>query len=202
MAITTYAELQTAVQTWLDRTDIAASAPDFITLAESFFQRNLRVRQMEATASLTPSSGSATLPTDFLTVKSVRRIGSPVTTLEPLEDEEWNRLYGTTTTSGPASHYYIFGSSIFFGPSDTTAMKLDYYQKIPVLSVSNTTNWLLTAYPDLYFFASLAEAEMFDKNQQTAAIWKGRRDEVCDEVQKQQFRMRGTAQIRLQGPRP
>ena len=60
MAITTYAELQTAIANWLARDDLTTYLPDFITLFEAAANRRLRVRQMETTATLTPSSGSAT----------------------------------------------------------------------------------------------------------------------------------------------
>ena len=48
MAIGTYAELQTAVANWLDRDDLTARIPEFITLAEARFNRLLRLRSMES----------------------------------------------------------------------------------------------------------------------------------------------------------
>lgn len=204
MAITTYAELQTAVQNWLDRTDIASYVPDYITLGEAWMQRNLRVREMVATDTLTTASGVDTLPTDFLQVISVRSNGSPVRMLEPLDDQEFNRLYGDLDAGTPKA-YLISGSSIYIAPvDDTTTSTLQYYQKIPVLSGSNTTNWLLTAYPDLYLFAALAEAELMDKNPQAASIWVPRRDATLNEIQLSgQFRYRGPSpQIRMQGVTP
>jgi hypothetical protein len=41
VALTSYAELQTAVGTWLNRSDLTAQIPDFITLAEAKFKRDL-----------------------------------------------------------------------------------------------------------------------------------------------------------------
>lgn len=204
MALTTYAELQTEVQTWLDRTDISANVPTCITLAESYFQRKLRVRQMQASADFTTTAGVATLPTDFLGVKAVRRMGNPVTTLDPLDDEEFDRLYGSLTSGTPKA-YLIFGTTISVAPVDnTTTHKLRYYQKIPVLSVSNTTNWLLTAYPDLYFYGALTEAELLGKDGSSGAGWKSRRDEVCQEIQlSESFQYRAPSpQIRIQGINP
>src|SRR5262245_15894630 len=66
MAITTYAQLQTAIASWLARSDLTATIADFITLFEAAANRRLRVRQMETSTNLTPSSGAATLPTDYL----------------------------------------------------------------------------------------------------------------------------------------
>jgi len=204
MALATYSDLQAAVQTWLDRTDISAQAPDCITLAEGYFQRNLRVRQMIATSTFTTTAGVATLPTDFLGAISVRRMGNPVTTLLPLDDAEFNRLY-CTLTSGTPNAYLISGLSIYVAPVDnTTNLNLNYYQKIPALSISNTTNWLLTAYPDLYLFGTIAEAELLSKDGQSGAGWKARRDEVCQEIQMSEaFRYRAPSpQIRIQGINP
>lgn len=203
MSITTYAELQTAVQNWLDRTEISSYVPDFITLAEAAFQRNLRTRQMVASSSSVTSSGSRTMPTDFLQMISVKRAGSPVTTLDPLDSEDFQGRYGTRDTGNPA-HYTISGENLLIGPvDDTTAIVVEYYQKIPVLSVSNTTNWLLTKYPDLYLFGSLCEAEMFGK-QPMGPIWKQRRDEVLNSVQlAENFNYRGPSpQVRRKGFAP
>jgi hypothetical protein len=52
MAITTFAELKTAIASWLDRSDLTSTIPDFITLFESVANRRLRVRQMEKTITL------------------------------------------------------------------------------------------------------------------------------------------------------
>ena len=41
MSITTYAELQTAAGTWLNRSDLTSQIPDFIALAEAKFKRDL-----------------------------------------------------------------------------------------------------------------------------------------------------------------
>ena len=47
MSITNYSELQTAVAAWINRTDLTALLPDFITLAESKLNRRLRTRYQE-----------------------------------------------------------------------------------------------------------------------------------------------------------
>ena len=46
MAISTKAELHTAVANWLNRSDLTDRIPEFISLAEAGFNRNLRVRDM------------------------------------------------------------------------------------------------------------------------------------------------------------
>ena len=48
---------------------------DFVTLAESTFNRTLFARQQETTTSLTPAGGSAALPTDYLLWRRVTWLG-------------------------------------------------------------------------------------------------------------------------------
>ena len=46
-------------------------------------------------------------------------------------------------------------------PSGATSLSIDYYQRIPALTSSNTTNWLLTDHPHLYLYTSLLHATPF-----------------------------------------
>ena len=76
MSISSYSDLKTAVANWMARSDLTNRIPEFITLTEAKFNRNLDVRQMEQRASTTIDTASTspefiTLPTDF---QSMRRI--------------------------------------------------------------------------------------------------------------------------------
>ena len=46
MAITTYTNLKTTIASYLNREDLTAYLGDYITLAESRLNRELRVREM------------------------------------------------------------------------------------------------------------------------------------------------------------
>ncbi len=50
MAITTYAELQTAVSNFLARSDVTDRIPEFISLAEARMSRELNSRSQEKRA--------------------------------------------------------------------------------------------------------------------------------------------------------
>ena len=109
--------------------------------------------------------------------------------------------------SSPAATPRVFtveGSVLKFRPIDDTALELDYFQKIPALASGSDsgTNWLLAAHPDLYLFGALVEAETFGVNDERAPLWKGRRDEIFDEVEKLSNRTRGTGAIRVMGATP
>jgi hypothetical protein len=200
MAITTYAQLQTAIESWLDRTDLTSTIPDFITMFEAVANRRLRVRQMETSTTLTPSSGSATLPTDYLQWRRVTWTGDVRNELLYVHPSYLQALYPDTPSDTPTV-FTIEGSTLKVRPTSTTGLEFDYYQKIPDLA-TNSTNWLLTAHPDLYLFGSLVEAQMFTVDPEQAAIWKARRDEVFDEIASLGRKSQGGGAVRVMGPTP
>jgi hypothetical protein len=100
--------------------------------------------------------------------------------------------------------FTIEGSTLKVRPVDGAALEFDYFQKIPALSSSadSGTNWLLAAHPDLYLFGALVEAEMFAVNDERAPVWKTRRDEIFDEIEKLSNKTRGAGAIRVTGVTP
>ena len=58
------------------------------------------------------------------------------------------------------------------------------------------------AHPDLYLFGSLVEAEMFGVNDERAPLWKARRDEIFDEIEKLSNKTRGAGTVRAMGATP
>ena len=201
MTIQTYADLQSAIAGWIARADLAANIPDFIALFESVANRRLRLRQQEATAALTPSSGVATLPADYLAWRRVTWTGQCPRELEYVHPSYLHALYPTLPAGAPRL-FTIEGGNLTLAPSDNTALTFDYFQKIPPLSNANTSNWLLAAAPDLYLFGALAEAHGFVKDTESLALWKSRRDELLDELDRLDAKTRGQAGIRVVGPTP
>lgn len=199
MAFTTYAELQTAIADQLARSDLTTQIVDFIALFEAAACRRLRVRPMETSTTLTPASGSATLPTGYLGWRRVTWTGSARVELEYVHPSMLQALYPDTPTGIPA-YFTIEGSTLKIRPTDTTGLEFDYLAK--TAAVSSSLNWLFTNHPDAYFFGSLAEAYIYDKDPDTAVIWKARRDEVFDEIKLLNFREQGQMAVRVMGPTP
>ncbi|SRR5258705_2544068 len=198
MSITTYAELQAAIGGWLGHGLFTATIPDFITLFEAAANRRLRVRQQEATATLTPVSGAATLPADYLAWRRVTWTGSPRVELDYVEPSWLQAAYPTSPARTPTV-FTIEGSTLKVRPVDATALEFLYYQRIPALSDVATTNWLLAAHPDLYLFGAMVEAELFGVNDERMPLWKGRRDEIFDEIEKLSNKTRGAGAMRIMG---
>jgi hypothetical protein len=153
--IATYSDLVTAFTSdWPARSDIAAVADTIIQLAEAVFNAKLRMRQMETTATLTPVSNLCTLPSDYLESKRVVEVASIRRRLEYITEDAADALY-PDRASGLACNFTIMGTQLQAFPLSSNNIELTYYQKIPGLTSTNTTNWLLTAHPNFYLHACL-----------------------------------------------
>jgi hypothetical protein len=156
-----YAQLQDSIKGWLwDREDLAGRVPDFIAMAEADFNDELRVAQMEGSANIVLTNGAAPLPTDYLTWRRVMSQDSWARVLE-FADPAWAEDHYGVRVEEPSWHFTIMGSTIKTYPSSVANLTLDYYKKIPALSSSNVTNWLLTRKPQVYLYGSLVHAAPF-----------------------------------------
>ena len=201
MTIATYSDLQAAVASWIARADLGANIPDFIALFEAVASRRLRLRQQESATTLVPSAGVAALPADYLAWRRVTWTGQTPRELEYVHPSYLHALYPTPPADLPRL-FTIEGGSLTVAPTDSTALTFDYFQKMPSLSNSNPSNWLLAAAPDIYLFGALAEAHGFVKDAESLALWKSRRDELFDEIERLDVKTRGQAGIRVIGPTP
>jgi hypothetical protein len=201
MSITTYAELQSAIASWLARDDLTAYIPDFITLFECEAALELKVRPQETTTTLTPSSGVATLPSDYLGYRRVTWTGSPTHDLDYVHPTLLT-FDNPGSVSAIPTEFTISGSSLTVSPSDDTALSFTYYQKTP--AVSGSLNWLFTNYPNIYLFGSLVEANAFNKGKafEHAALWKARRDEGFAKLAMRDFNERAGMTMRVLGSTP
>ncbi len=203
MAISTYAELQSAVgNNWPDRTDLTSTRiQEFIALFEAKVNRNLRVRQQITTASLTPSSGSANLPADYLMWKRVTWEGSTQRELEFVDTSYLVAAYPDSPSDTPR-FFTIEGGAIKIRPASDTNITLLYAQKVPALSDAATTNWLLTAHPDAYLFGSLAMLETFTGDDSALAKWNSLTANILGEIWNLSVSSQGPAMIRAYGSTP
>jgi hypothetical protein len=199
MAITTYAELQTAMTSWLGHSLFSTQYPDFITLFEAAAARRLKVRPMQTAATLVPSSGSATLPTDYLGHIRATVLSDVRGELTYVHPSYLQALYPSGISDTPR-YFTIEGGALKTRSSDATSIELLYYAKNT--AIATTLNWLFNNHPDAYLFGSLAEAEAFGVNDERMAMWKARRDEVLSEIAASNFRERGQMEVRPIGPVP
>lgn len=174
MAITNYSELKTAVADWLNRADLTSVIPDFIALAEAQINRQLRTHDMIKRATATVTDDYFSVPTDWLETNVLVNLGTKTIPMEYVDYERLNELKGLSLTGDPRFYTMIDGKFLILpaATSDSPAnLEMSYYGKIPALSDSNTTNWLLTKSPDLYLYAALMQAEPYIKNDERVGLW-------------------------------
>lgn len=200
MSIATFAELKTALADWLARDDLTSFIPDFITLFECDAARRLKVRPMATTTTLTVTSGVATLPADYLGHQRVTWTGSPNHDLDYLTPSAWSRLYPADIGAATPRAFTIEGSSLKVAPTDNTSLTFSYFQK--TAAVSGSLNWLFTNHPDAYLAGSLAQANAFNKNFDTAGTWKARCDQIFQDIFLLDFNERQGMTVRVLGPTP
>lgn len=165
MAIDTYVELTTAIADYLHRSDMTATIPTFIGLAEARLNRELRVAMMEERATASADGDYLELPSDFQSVRQLTTNGTPVAFVAPhlLDD-----MKGRGFVPYPPVYTIVANAlRILPTPSATAALpiELTYYASLPPLA-TYTTNWLLTDAPDLYLKASMCEALKYLKDPQ------------------------------------
>jgi hypothetical protein len=170
MAISTCAELKTAIDAWTDQGGALNSyMGDFIRMATDGFNYGadamapLRVPQMLEVVSLTPVNAVCTLPTDFLQYRDVVQEASIRRPFRYITSSSADQLYADRS-GGPATSFSIVGNLLYMFPLGSTDIELTYYQKIPQLVADGDTNWLLTAHPTLYLHAGILQVGLFRRN--------------------------------------
>lgn len=174
MALDTFSGLKSVIADYLARDDLTTQIPDFIRLAESRMDKELRVRELIKRATTTTTTGDDTvnLPTDFLGALDLFIEGSPKQQLSYVTPSQYSAVYGGSVVGKPKI-YTVLGKEARLGPKPDTNYTLEilYHQRIPNLSDSQTTNDILTNYPELYLYGALVEAEPFLQNDARVQTW-------------------------------
>lgn len=197
MAIDTYAKLQSEILDTLDRTDLVAQVTEYtpgtiegavqrgISKSERRIIRRLRTREFETstTFATTGSLETISIPSDFIMAKSMVLQTNPNVVLA---QKDMSQLIGDNPSSsvGQPNSYATFGTSFYFRPIPTTSqdIKLFYYAAPTALSDANTSNTLLTKYPDLLLYGALIEVTAHIQDDARIQLWKGAFDEAIKDI--------------------
>lgn len=184
MAITTYAELKSAIADWLNRDDLDAVIPNFISLAEAHFNRTMRHRKMVTRSDATLDTPYFAVPADWLENIRFQLNTNPVTPLLYVTPEQAAEERQKYNASGQPLFFSMVGEQFQVVPSPDTSYdaELLYYAKIPALSDANTTNWLLTESPDVYLYGSLVQSAPYLKEDERISVWAGLYQQFVDDM--------------------
>ncbi len=181
--ITSYDTLKAAMASALMRDDLTDAIPTFIRLCEAQTFRNLRISQMETTASADLIDGEVELPTDFIELIDVQgddtyRSWTPITPFQARRDYP-------TGAGGITSNYSIIGNTLktYPGGGDGTVL-LTYYARPSLLDDGNATNWLLAQHPDVYLYGSLKHSAPWLEDDARIQVWESLYQQALGEVRR------------------
>lgn len=186
MALATYTDLKASIADWLNRTDLTAEIPDFISLAEAQMERTLRTRQMIVRANATFNAEFGATPNDFLEVKSFKLSGTnPPTPLSFMTIDALDAESTKYTASGRPRFFGVVGVQFRLVPSPDSnyATELTYYAKLTKLSASVATNFILESSPDAYLYGSLLQAAPYLQDDNRISVWASLYERALTDLQ-------------------
>jgi hypothetical protein len=172
-----YLALIAEVQDYLHRADASTARVDgWIDQVESYLSNNLRTNEMEtANGSFTVTNGVITNPSDFLGWKNITLTSNATRyQLKPTNHEQ-KQFIDPDGSTGIPTHYYVRAGSTILVPtpdSGTYTVAGTYFQRIPGLSSSVTTNWVINNYPETYLYGCLVMAMGFYGDDPRLPTWK------------------------------
>lgn len=162
-AISTYAELKTAIANWLRpnssvTSDMTSRIPQYIGLCEVQVRRELHLRALDQTDTLTIVDGSAAVPTGFQSVLSMTLTSEPYNKIAALPLDQLRKL--DPSQVGDKPYYYARSGGVFlFYPRTDATAEIKFRRGVTPLSADGDTNWLLAGHADAYLYGSLIHAD-------------------------------------------
>lgn len=188
MAITTYSALKSAVADWLNRSDLTARIPDFISLGEARLNRTLRAREQQGVATATVDTEFFAIPADFEEFKAFRIADAQGSARELIlaTPEQISASRADSWAVGVPRFVTLVGDQFQLWPAPDQAYSgtLTYVRSIPALSDGAPTNWLLTEAPDLYLYAALMAAGPYLRDAEALATFTALFDQTVEEIRK------------------
>ena len=186
--ITNYATLQSTIADYLNRADLTSQIQTFIQFVEADLNTRLRTREMTIRSTITADEQFTSLPADFLEAINLQIVDgkSPLRYITLDEADIVNARKNLTAVG----FYSLMNGSLELIPPPAQEVEIDliYYSKIPALSDSNTTNWLLTKAPDVYLYGALVHASPYlmddPRIQVFGQIYLSRVESLSEESQK------------------
>lgn len=185
MAITTRAELETAIGTWRDVPAAQLTMlDDLVMIAEKRIFREARTIYQEVALSDTVTTGGAVpIPSGYIALKVAYLDGSPIKRLERRSLDWLYSNYPQRSADSKPSFIAREASNFVFGPypDSNYTVKGVYYKDLTALATS-AVNALFSASPDLYLFACLAESEIVLGSDERIQLWEAKYQKILNDV--------------------
>jgi hypothetical protein len=162
--ITNYSSLLQAITDWVDTPEIEQIADQMVQFVEADLNSRLRCREMIVRARTTSDAEYVRLPVDWAEAINLQIIDG-VSPLRFVTLDESDIIKKQRSYTAPGFYSLMDGAiELVPAPADDLEIEMVYYGKIPALTTSNTTNWLLSKAPDVYLYGALTHAAPFLKN--------------------------------------
>lgn len=184
----TLAGLKDSISARLDRTFDNDDLTDFIYLAEREMERVLPVAAREVSTALAVTGQTSPLPIDFKAVRHIT-VGSGV----PLSLAAASVVANNQCTGCPDA-YAIIAQQLWFSPipNGTHNGTLVYERKIPALTESSPSNWVLDKHPDAYFYGALIQAADFIEDPAKIGRYRSMFEAVLEQIIEESERYRNS----------
>ena len=171
MAITTYTELKAAIADFLNRDDLSAVVPTFISLAEADMSRQIKHWLNEKRVSTSLNEPYEFLPDDWLeTIRFEHEDGTEIRLVSSVDMADLQT--GRTALGKPTSYLVTAGQiKLHPAPSGEFPAFLTYSARVPALSDESPTNWILTNHPDIMLYGALVHSAPYLKDDARATVW-------------------------------
>jgi hypothetical protein len=186
VAITTYDELKTAVANYVNRADLTARIPEFISLAEARISRQLRRTTVTEPITLTASAASISLPATAGELRYLRMNDGvyqfPLEITSPVAVADLLSAYGNV--AGVPKRAAVLEGELYLAPmaNDDFTAEISYFEKLVALSSGNPSNSVLADAPDLYLAGALVEAFLYLEYDERVTIWEAKFEAALDEL--------------------
>ena len=199
MSITIYSELKTAVADFLNRDDLTAIIPTFISLAEARIARDLRHWKQDRRVTTDVDERYENLPSDWISIHLVEHTDGGE--ISSVSNSEMAALRSRSTTTGKPRHFKNNANDMEFypAPDATYNITVIYQARIPSLSEDADTNWLLLQAPDVMLYAALMQSAPYLADDNRTQVWSQLYQSAVQALntENQTSRMSGTLSMRI-----
>jgi hypothetical protein len=202
MAITTYAELKSAIADFLDRQDMTTAIPTLISAAEARISRDLSHWKQEKRVNTAFDERYELVPNDMIEAVSLqhsdggRILMMSATEMQDRRGATENQVGKPTSVRLTAGQFELYPT-----PDEAYNVTLLYRARIPALTDTVTTNWLLTDAPDVLLFASLALSAPYLKDDARLTVWAALYQSAIDSLNAEGRAAQNIGALRMGVPR-
>ena len=176
MSLDTYANLKQELIDWSHRDDLDLKIDTFIDLAETEMYANdtevLQIRSGETRVAFTTSTTDrfVALPTGY---QSMRKVRIQITNGQSIELKYQSPSQLQVRSSANMPYFYTIAEQVEMDRISDQAYTGEflYYQEFTPLSSSNTSNAVLTNFPNIYLFGGMWALKLHAEMPQEAEMY-------------------------------